>query len=159
MGARRRTTEAVPAPDIIAGLPNAVSSVPDGMASGVLAGVNPVTGLYASIAGPIAGGFGASTRLMVITTTSAAALAAGSGISGVAPADRAGALVLLTLLAGAFMVAAGILRLGRYTRFVSHSVMLGFLTGIAVNIILGQLPDLTGAPAEGGTSWPRRSMS
>ncbi len=88
---------------------------------------------------------------MVITTTSAAALAAGSGISGVAPADRAGALALLTLLAGAFMVVAGILRLGRYTRFVSHSVMLGFLTGIAVNIILGQLSDLTGAPAEGGT--------
>ena len=43
------------------------------------------------------------------------------------------------------MVLAGMARLGRYTRFVSHSVMLGFLTGVAVNIILGQLPDLTGA--------------
>ena len=48
------------------------------------------------------------------------------------------------------MIVAGILRLGRYTRFVSHSVMLGFLTGIAVNIIFGQLSDLTGAPAAGG---------
>ena len=50
------------------------------------------------------------------------------------------------------MVVAGFLRLGRYTRFVSHSVMLGFLTGIAVNIVFGQLPDLTGAPAEGWTT-------
>ncbi len=135
--------------DALAGLPGAIASVPDGMASGVLAGVSPVHGLYASFAGPIAGGLGASTRLMLITTTSAAALAAGSGISGIDGADRAGALALLTVMAGAFMVLAGIIRLGRYTRFVSHSVMLGFLTGIGVNIILGQLSDLTGAPAEG----------
>ena len=57
------------------------------------------------------------------------------------------------------MVVAGLLRLGRYTRFVSHSVMIGFLTGVAVNIILGQLADLTGVPAEGATTWPRRSTS
>lgn len=138
--------------DALAGLPNAISSVPDGMASGVLAGVSPVTGLYASFIGPVAGGLGASTRLMVITTTSAAALAAGSGISGVADGDRAGALALLTVMAGAVMVVAGALKLGRYTRFVSHSVMLGFLTGIAVNIVLGQLSDLTGAPGEGSTN-------
>lgn len=138
--------------DIVAGLPNAVSSVPDGMASGVLAGVSPVTGLYASFAGPIAGGLGTSTRLMVITTTSAAALAAGSGISSVDVDDRAGALALLTVMAGVFMVVAGLLRLGRYTRFVSHSVMLGFLSGVAVNIILGQLADLTGTSAEGSTN-------
>lgn len=138
--------------DLLAGLPVAVSGVPDGMAAGVLAGASPVHGLYASFAGPITGGLFSSTRLMVITTTSAAALAAGSGVSGVAEADRGAALVLLTLMAGALMVVAGILRLGRYTRFVSHSVMLGFLTGIAVNIVLGQLSDLTGAPAEGSTN-------
>jgi len=42
-----------------------------------------------------------------------------------------------------------LLRLGRYTRFVSHSVMIGFLTGVAVNIVAGQIPDLTGAESEG----------
>jgi SulP family sulfate permease len=68
--------------DLVAGLPGAVSNVPDGMAASVLAGVNPVHGLYASIFGPIGGGLTASTRLMVITTTSAAALAAGSAIAG-----------------------------------------------------------------------------
>lgn len=64
--------------DAVAGLPGAISSVPDGMASAVLVGVNPIHGLYASFAGPIAGGLSSSTRLMVITTTTAAALAAGS---------------------------------------------------------------------------------
>ena len=86
--------------DIVAGLPGAISGVPDGMAAGVLAGVNPVHGLYASFAGPIAGGLGASTRLMVITTTSAAALAARSAISGVDPDQRVDALILLTVMAG-----------------------------------------------------------
>ena len=135
--------------EAMAGIPGAIGSVPDGMAAAVLAGVNPVFGLYASFAGPIAGGLTASTRLMVITTTSAAALAAGSALEVVSPDQRPAALFLLTLIAGLLMVAAGILRLGRYTRFVSHSVMIGFLTGVAVNIVAGQTPDLTGAESEG----------
>jgi sulfate permease, SulP family len=56
---------------------------------------------------------------------------------------------LLTLLIGVALIAAGLLRLGRYTRFVSHSVMIGFLTGISVNIVCGQLPGLTGATSHG----------
>jgi SulP family sulfate permease len=64
---------------------------------------------------------------MVITTTSAASLAAGSALRSVPEAQRPEAL-LLALMAGG---GAG---LGRYTRFVSYSVMIGFLTGISVNI-------------------------
>ena len=135
--------------DAVAGLPGAIGSVPDGMASAVLAGVNPVYGLFASFAGPIGGGLTSSTRLMVITTTTAAALAAGSALSSIDAADRPASLFLIVLIAGAFMVVAGLLKLGRYTRFVSHSVMIGFLTGVAANIIFGQLPDLTGVEAEG----------
>lgn len=138
--------------DVLAGLPGAISSVPDGMAASVLAGVNPIHGLYASFAGPVVGGLTASTRLMVITTTSAAALAAGSAISRVPADQRESALVTLTVLAGALMIVAAVLRLGRYVRFVAHSVMLGFLSGVAVNIVFGQVPDLTGVSAEGSFS-------
>ena len=135
--------------DLIAGLPGAIGSVPDGMAAAVLAGVNPAQGLYASFAGPIAGGLSSNTRMMVITTTSAAALAAGSALQGI-PADRRPAAIpLLVIMVGIVLVAAGIARLGRYTRFVSYSVMIGFLTGVSVNILCGQLADLTGAPAHG----------
>jgi SulP family sulfate permease len=114
--------------------------------------VSPVFGLYASFAGPIAGGLTSSTRLMVITTTTAAALAAGSALSGVDPAERPGSLFLLVIMAGALMVIAGVLKMGRFTRFVSHSVMIGFLTGVAANIIFGQFADFTGVAAEGSTS-------
>ncbi len=134
---------------MLAGLPGAIGSVPDGMAASVLVGVSPIYGLYASALGPVGGGLFASTRLMVITTTSAAALAAGSALSGINASDRPEALFLLTVIAGAVMVAAGLLHLGRYTRFVSHSVMIGFLSGIGVNIIFGQIPDLLGVPASG----------
>jgi SulP family sulfate permease len=135
--------------DLVAGLPGAISSVPDGMAASVLAGVNPVHGLYASIFGRIGGGLTSSSRLMVITTTSAAALAAGSAVAAVPESNRSSALSLLTLMAAVFMVLAGIAKLGRYTRFVPHSVMIGFLSGVAANIIFGQLPDLVGADASG----------
>jgi sulfate permease, SulP family len=141
--------------DVIAGIPGAIGHVPDGMAASVLVGVNPVHGLYASIAGTIVGGATVSTRRMVVTTTSAAALAAGSALTRVSPADRPAALFLLTVVAGLAMVVAGLARFGRYVRFVSYSVMLGFITGVACNIILGQLADLTGTQAIGRTAVQR----
>ncbi|MFI6573331.1 SulP family inorganic anion transporter [Nocardia fluminea] len=142
-------TERMSKADVVAGIPGAIGGVPDGMAAGVLAGVSPVHGLYASMAGRFFGGFGTSTQLMVVTTTSASALAVGSTMTDVAPDQRAAALVMLTLVAGVMMIAAAILRLGKYTRFVSHSVMTGFLLGISANILFGQLPSLLGAPVRG----------
>jgi SulP family sulfate permease len=135
--------------DAVAGIPGAIASVPDGMASAVLVGVNPVYGLYASMAGPVGGGLAVSTRLMVVTTTTAAALAAGSALSDFSKADRPEALFVLSALAGVIMIVAGVLRVGRFTRFVSVSVLTGFLTGVAANIILGQLADLLGSPQKG----------
>jgi sulfate permease, SulP family len=141
--------------DGAAGLTVGIASVPDGMAASVLAGVNPVHGLYAAMAGSIVGGLTARTQLMVVTTTSAAALAAGEALSGLSGEERTAALALLVVLAGGLQVAAGVLRLGRFTRFVSHSVMKAFLLGIAVLIVLGQLPDLAGAEVEGDSTLER----
>jgi sulfate permease, SulP family len=106
--------------DAVAGVPGAIASVPDGMASAVLVGVNPVYGLNASMAGPVGGGLAVSTRLMVVTTTTAAALAAGSALGSFSGADRPEALFVLSALAGLMMIAAGVLRSGRFTRFVSR---------------------------------------
>ncbi|HEY7131370.1 MAG TPA: SulP family inorganic anion transporter [Candidatus Limnocylindrales bacterium] len=135
--------------DAIAGMVGAISSVPDGMASAVLAGANPIAGLYACAVGPIVGGLLVAAPLMVVTTTSAGALSAGAAVAGVAGPTKAESLFLLVLLAGLLQVLAGVLRLGRLTHFVSHSVMVGFLTGVAVLIVLGQFGDITGTSPQG----------
>jgi SulP family sulfate permease len=136
--------------DGLAGLNSALASVPDGLASGVLAGVNPIYGLYACLFGPIAGSLFSGTQLMLITTTSASALAAGQTLAGLPPEARDRALFVMVLLIGAFLIVFGLLRLGRYTRFVSYSVMMGFLTGIAVLTVLSQLPTVTGYAPDSG---------
>src|SRR5262245_21106870 len=74
--------------DIIAALVLAVASLPDGLASAALVGVNPVYGLYTSMAAPIAGGLLTSTQLMQVATTSAAALAAGEAIASLSGEAR-----------------------------------------------------------------------
>ena len=132
----------------IAAAPRAAAAVPDGMAAAAIVGVNPIYGLYASFIAPIVGGFTASTKLMVITTTSAASLAAFSALQGIPSDDRATSLFLMTSLAGVLMVLAGFFGLGRFVAFVSHSVMTGFLTGVGLSILLGQIPDLVGSSVE-----------
>ena len=73
---------------------------------------------------------------MVVTTTTAASLAAGSALADSRRRSRDRSVITLTLFVGILMVAVGLLQLGRYIRFVSRSVMVGFLTGVAVNIVL-----------------------
>ena len=138
--------------DAIAGLSSAISNVPDGMANGTLVGVNPVHGLYGTMAGPAVGGVLASTQLMMITTMAAASLAASEALAGLRGQARLDGLFALVLLIGAFQAAAGWLRLGRLVRFVSYSVTTGFLSGVSVLLILNQLPIVTGRDAEGGVA-------
>jgi sulfate permease, SulP family len=136
--------------DGIAGLNSAVSSVPDGMASGVLVGVNPIYGLYACMFGPIAGGILSSTQLMVIATTSVASLSAGQALGSAEGDARLSALVLLVVSIGLLQILFGVFRTGQLTRFVSYSVMTGFVMGIAALTILSQLPVITGSQPERG---------
>jgi len=135
--------------DTIAGIVGAIGRVPDGMASAVLAGMNPINGLYASALGPIVGGLLVAAPLLVVTATSAGALSGGAAVDPLRGEERASALFLLIVLVGMFQLLLGILRLGRLTHFVSHSVMVGFLTGVASLIVLGQFGAITGTDPSG----------
>lgn len=134
--------------DGVAGLSLAAANVPDGMANAVLVGVNPLYGLYAAMVGPIVGGLLASTQLVAVTTMAAASLTAGQSLGNLEGGTRESALFLMVALVGALQILFGVLRFGQLTRFVSYSVMTGFLMGVGVLIILSQLPTAVGyAPA------------
>ena len=135
--------------DMLAGLIAAVAAIPDGLASGVLAGVNPVFGLYNLMVGtPVAALF-TSSVLMAVINTSAMALVVFEAMKVYSGSEQVTALVTLTILTGLFQLALGLLKLGYLTRFISSAVMRGFLTGIAIVIILSQLSDFTGYSAQG----------
>src|SRR3954462_9553173 len=135
--------------DVVAALINAVVSVPDGLASAALAGVNPIYGLYTSFAAPLAGGALQSAQLMQIATTSASALAAGQAIVAYPEAQRGPAMFLLTILCGVLLTIFDFLRLGRLVRFVSHAVMTGFLIGVSAMLVPDQLAPRLGLSPEG----------
>jgi SulP family sulfate permease len=135
--------------DAMAGLVLGVESVPDGLASGLLAGVNPIAGLYSYLFGLAGGALFTSTAFMAVQGTGAMAIIVADVDLG-SRDDPARALYTLSMLTGVVMILAGVLRLGKFLRFVSNSVMTGFITAVGVNIVLGQLDDLTGYDAEGG---------
>jgi SulP family sulfate permease len=134
--------------DLLAGLVNAVVTIPGGIANGVLAGVNPVYGLYSIMLGtPIAALF-TSSVIMNVDSTSATSLATLDALSGIPESQHLAYLVVLALLVGAFMLLFGILRLGFLVRFISNAVMTGFLSGLGILTILSQVGDLTGYTSE-----------
>lgn len=130
--------------DLIAGLTFAVVNVPQAMAHALLATVNPVLGIYTLMIAVPMGALFTGSVFMNVSTTSALSVAAAAGLSDAAAPDKLQALAVLVLLVGVIQLLAGLFRLGFLVRFVSNSVMTGFLNGVAVLIILGQLGDLTG---------------
>ncbi|WP_240642141.1 SulP family inorganic anion transporter [Microbacterium sulfonylureivorans] len=134
--------------DASAGLVLGVEAVPDGLAAGLLAGVNPLAGLYAYLFGMVGAAVFTSSAFMAVQATSAMALVVSdAGLDATPDPDRA--LFTLAILTGIVMVVAGLLRAGRLVAFVPTPVMTGFITAIGVNIILGQLSNFTGYAARG----------
>lgn len=134
--------------DAVAGTVLGIESVPDGLASGLLAGVNPLAGLYGYLYGTLGGSFFTSSSFMAVQGTGAMAIiVADAGLESFE--DPATALFTLTILTGIVMAVAGLLRLGFVLRFVSNAVMTGFITAVGINIILGQMGDLTAYDADG----------
>ena len=134
--------------DLIAGLTTGLVQIPDVMASAILATVKPVHGLNTLVLGTPLGALFAGSVFMTVTTTGAIALAVSDAMSGTEPGEQATLVITLTLLVGLIQLALGLLKLGWLTKFVSNSVMVGFITGVCILIILGQLGDLTGYSSE-----------
>ena len=138
-------------PDLAAGFTTGLFSIPEGMAYAKLMGVNPVYGLYSSMAAPIVASLTTGTILMVSTLTSAIAICTGSVIqqAGIDVAAHPSALFTITFLVGAIMLLMGLLRLGAVVNYVSNAVMTGFVAGASLLILVGELGDLTGYAPSG----------
>ena len=134
--------------DLIAGLTTGLVQIPDAMASAILAAVKPVNGLNTLVIGTPIGALFAGSVFMTVTTTGAIALAVGDAVGTASPGELTAVLITLTLMVGLIQLALGLFRLGWVTKFVSNSVMVGFITGVCILIILGQLGDLTGYSSE-----------
>lgn len=142
----RRTVAA----DLKAGLVLGVESVPDGLAAGLLAGVNPLAGLYGYLFGTLGGALATGSAFMTVQATGAMAVI----ISDV-PETRSGpgagaALTTLALLTGLIMLSLGLARAGRLVRFIPTAVLVGFINAVAVSIVLGQLSTVTGYESHSG---------
>jgi SulP family sulfate permease len=124
--------------------------VPDAMAGftvafAMVAGVNPVYGLYTGMVTTIVASLSVSSSLMVVTLTNALALVTADQLGGLgSDVDPLRAMFTLTLLTGAVMFVLGLLRLGSVIRFISREVMDGFVFATALLIALGQYKDLVG---------------
>jgi high affinity sulfate transporter 1 len=147
-------------PDLLACITLVVIAVPEQLATSRLAGMPPITGLYTFVAGTVAiAVLGSSPQLSVGADSTIAPLFA-TGIARLSPTGSAHYVALVSLLAvmvGVLVAVVGLLRLGWIADFLSAPIITGFLAGVAVIIVVHQLPDLLGLPATTGTTAHRLS--
>jgi SulP family sulfate permease len=131
-----------PRGDLLAGLVVALALIPEAIAFSIIAGVDPKIGLYASFSIAVTVAIVGGRPGMISAATAATA------VLMVTLVKEHGLQYLLaaTILAGMLQIGAGFLRLGAVMRFVSKSVMTGFVNALAILIFMAQLPELIGVP-------------
>jgi SulP family sulfate permease len=138
--------------DLLAGLTVAAISLPQAMAYALLAGVDPRFGLYSAIiVTAVASVFGSSSHL-INGPTSAISLVVFSALAFFGPDQRVEAaegMFLLGLMVGSIQILIAVFRLGDLTRYISESVILGFLSGAAVLLAVGQVGNALGFRDQG----------
>lgn len=138
--------------DVLAGLTVWAVLVPESLAYATIAGVPPVVGLYAAVPALVLYGLlGSSRHLIVAPMSASAALSAGIvGSIASGGADVVALTVGLAFATGIVALIAGLLRLGFLAAFISEPVLRGFIIGLALTIIIGQLPPLVGVEKGSG---------
>ena len=139
--------------DLTAGLIVTVMLIPQSLAYAMIAGLPPEVGLYASMLPLLAYAFFGSSMTLAVGPVAVASLMTASALSPLAApgSDTYIALaVMLSLMSGLILLAAGLLRLGFLAYFLSHPVISGFISGSAILIAVGQLKYLLGVSLPGG---------
>jgi high affinity sulfate transporter 1 len=138
--------------DVLAGITLAAVSIPVSLGYAKIAGMPVVTGLYTLLLPMAVFAIFASSRHLVVGADSATAAILAAALAGLAAAGSpqyvrlAGLAALLT---GGLLLLARLARLGFLANFLSRTVLIGFLTGVGIQVAAGQLPDMLGVPATG----------
>lgn len=145
----------VPA-DVIAGVTLAALGIPEVMGYTTIAGMPVITGLYTILIPIAVFAVLGSSRHLVVGADSASAAIMAAGIAGLAPIASAHYVSIAGIVAiatGAFLLLARIVRLGFLADFLSRSVLIGFLTGVGIQVAMGQVAGMFGVPggSDGGT--------
>ncbi len=133
--------------DILSGLVVALALIPEAIGFSVIAGVDPKVGLYASFAIACVSAFTGGRPAMISAATASTAVVMVSLVKD----HGLQYLFAATILMGLLQVIAGVFKLGRVMRFVSRSVITGFVNALAILIFMAQLPELIHVPVE--TYW------
>ena len=147
----------VPA-EVLAGLTLAALGIPAVLGYAKIAGMPLVTGLYTMLLPMAAFAVLGSSRHLVVAADSATAAILAAALTGLAAAgsERYVRLAgLAALLTGAMLLAARLARLSFLANFLSRTVLVGFLTGVGIQVAAGQLPDMLGVTAPGGQTLPK----
>ncbi|MEN6519849.1 MAG: solute carrier family 26 protein [Armatimonadota bacterium] len=133
--------------DLVAGLSVAAVALPTGIAYAPLVGVPPVYGIYASILSLVAYALFGSSRQLIVGPDAATAVLVGAALTNTAGGDTSkyvGLAATLTLMTGLICVIAGVIRLGFVANFLARPILMGFMNGVGLSIIAGQLSKLFG---------------
>src|SRR6516164_4609068 len=145
-------------PDALAGVTLAALGVPEVLGYAKIAGMPLVTGLYTMLLPMAVFALLGSSRHLVVAADSATAAILAAALTGLAAAGSqqyvrlAGLAALLT---GGMLLAARLARLAFLADFLSRTVLVGFLTGVGIQVAAGQLPDMLGIHAAGQSTVPR----
>lgn len=141
--------------DVIAGISVAALLIPESLGYAEIAGVPPEVGLYAAPAALLLYAMFGGSRLLVVAAASAVSAVSAGVVGGLSGGDDDAAIALtaaLAVVAGLIFLAAGLARLGWVANFMSRAVMEGFIVGLSISIVIGQLDALTGVEIEGENS-------
>jgi len=141
--------------DIAAGIAVTAMIVPKDLGYAGIAGVPVENGLYAAAVGAIVYALFCTSRQISTGPSSALAAVAGSAVltTGVGGDEAAQLVATIALVTGVLFLLLSVLRMGWISRFLSKAVVTGFLAGAAVQVVIGELPKLTGTSADGDSSW------
>ncbi len=144
--------------EVIAGLTLAALAMPEVMGYAKIAEMPVVLGLYTLVLPMAAFAFFGSSRHLVVGADSATAAVLATGLAGIAAAGAPGSASwiamgsLAALMCAVFMIVGRIIRLGFIANFLSHSVLIGFLTGVGIQVAMGQVAGMFGVSDGSGTT-------